>query len=54
MQAVHSELLSRQQPVSVAWLCRVLGLPRSSAYYQPKQVERKPELDEGLAATVPP
>jgi len=49
MQAVANELLSEQRPVPVACLCRVLELPRSTAYYHPKHPERNPDLDQSLA-----
>ena|GEM_PF-3229225 len=48
MEAVAKELLREQRPVPVSCLCRVLEIPRSSAYYPPKQQEKRPLLDQAL------
>lgn len=51
MNQVHQRLLASGRTVPVSRLCRWLGLPRSTAYYQPR--ERKPRpVDEVLAARI--
>jgi putative transposase len=52
MIAVQNELLAEQKSVPVARICRVLELPRSTAYYQSRLPERKPGLDEPLTAKI--
>lgn len=49
MKAVRTDLLAEGKAVSVAKVCEVLGVSRSTVYYEPKRREQKPALDEGLA-----
>jgi putative transposase len=51
MNKVQSTLLASGKEVPITQLCDWLGLPRSSAYYQPR--ERKPRpLDEAVVARI--
>ncbi len=51
MNKVQSTLLASGKEVPTTKLCEWLGLPRSSAYYQPR--ERKPRpIDEAMAALI--
>ena len=51
MNQVHNSLLASGKQVPVTKLCEWLGLPRSTAYYQPRA--RKPRaVDEAMAARI--
>jgi putative transposase len=51
MSAIQSALLTSGYSVSTTKLCRLIGLPRSTAYYQPRQRRPKP-IDEVMAARI--
>jgi putative transposase len=51
MNQVQSTLLASGKTVSTTKLCEWLGLPRSSAYYQPRKRAPRP-LDEAMAARI--
>ena len=51
MKQVQASLLASGKEVPVAKLCRWLGLPRSTAYYQPRQRRERP-IDEAMAARI--
>ncbi|GMV83180.1 MAG: hypothetical protein AMXMBFR7_43640 [Planctomycetota bacterium] len=51
MNAVRNALLEEGRDVSMTKLCRWLDVPRSTAYYQPRQLEARP-LDEALALVI--
>ena len=51
MNRVHQHLLASGKSLSVSRLCQWLGLPRSTAYYQPRERKARP-LDEVLAARI--
>ncbi|MCZ7645885.1 MAG: IS3 family transposase [Planctomycetota bacterium] len=51
MNAVRGALLNEGRDVPVVKLCRWLGVPRSTAYYQPRQRKARP-LDEALALVI--
>jgi len=51
MNKVKSILLASGKDLSTSKLCEWLGLPRSSAYYQPRQRVPRP-LDEAMAARI--
>ena len=51
MKQVQTSLLASGQQVPVTKLCRWLGLPRSTAYYQPRQRRARP-IDEAMAARI--
>jgi putative transposase len=52
MSAVHQQLHS--EAITVPWtqLCRLLGVPRSTLYYQPHPRQRDEAVDEPLAAQI--
>lgn len=51
MKKVQNTLLASGKQVPFAKLCTWLGLPRSTAYHQPRQRRPKP-LDEAMAARI--
>lgn len=51
MKKIHNTLLASGKTVSCKKLCTWLGLPRSTAYHQPRQRRPKP-LDEVMAARI--
>lgn len=51
MNQVHSTLLASGKAVPVSKLCKLMGLARSSAYYQPRQRKPRP-FDEAMAARI--
>lgn len=51
MNQIQSVLFASGKAVSTTKLCEWLGLPRSSAYYQPRQRAPRP-LDEAMAARI--
>jgi len=51
MKKVQNTLLASGKTVSCTKLCVWLGLPRSTAYHQPRQRRSKP-LDEVMAARI--
>lgn len=51
MNKVRNTLLASGQHIPVTTLCESLGLPRSTAYYQPRQRKSRP-LDEAMTARV--
>jgi len=51
MKRIHSSLLASGKSVPVIRLCRWLDLPRSSAYYQPRQARAR-SVDESMAARI--
>jgi putative transposase len=51
MSRIQSTLLASGQTVPLTRLCDWLGLPRSSAYYQPRQRSARP-IDEAMAARI--
>lgn len=50
--AVYNELVAEGKRVSFARLCRWLGVPRSTAYYLPKQRKHNRQIDGSLALLV--
>lgn len=51
MNRVHQRLLASGKSLPVSRLCQWLGLPRSTAYYQPRERAGRP-VDEVLAARI--
>lgn len=51
MNRVQQHLLASGKSVPVSRLCQWLGLPRSTAYYQPRERKARP-VDEVLAARI--
>lgn len=51
MKKVQSTLLASGKKVAVSRLCRWFELPRSTAYYQPRQSKPRP-IDEAMAARI--
>src|SRR5690606_29151883 len=51
MNQIRQLLLASGKSTSVTRLCQWLGLPRSTAYYQPRQRKPRP-IDEALAARI--
>lgn len=51
MNRIQSVMLASGLSVSCTKLCAWLGLPRSSAYYQPRQRSARP-IDEAMAARI--
>lgn len=51
MNRVQQHLLASGKSIPVSRLCQWLGLPRSTAYYQPRQRKARP-VDEVLAARI--
>lgn len=49
MNAVLTDLLDEGHEIGVARLCRLLDVPRSTAYYRPKKCEKKRLIDQELA-----
>ncbi len=52
MTAIYTELLGEGRQVRLAWLCRVLDVPRSTVYYQPIKGQKKRVIDQELAARI--
>ena len=52
MIAVANDLLAEGKDVSVTTLCRVLELPRSTAYYKPKTETHSRPCDPELAGMI--
>ncbi len=42
MSCIHQQLIASGQEVSITKLCAWLGIPRSTAYYQPRQRQDRP------------
>jgi len=42
---MHNEFLQSGSPISVSVLCRLLGVARSSTYYQPHGRQIEPRCD---------
>lgn len=51
MNKIRNTLLASGTPVPTARLCHWLGLPRSTAYYQPRERKARP-VDEAMAARI--
>jgi putative transposase len=51
MNPVQQHLLASGKSLPVSRLCQWLGLPRSTAYYQPRERKSRP-VDEVLAARI--
>ena len=51
MNKVRNTLVASGKPVSVSKLCLWFGLPRSTAYYQPRQRKAR-AIDEAMAAKI--
>lgn len=51
MNKIRNILLASGTPVPTARLCDWLGLPRSTAYYQPRERKARP-VDEAMAARI--
>lgn len=52
MNAVQCDVLEAGMEIPMTRLCRILGVPRSTAYHQPKTERLHRPVDEGLAGTV--
>lgn len=52
MNAVRCDALESGLVIPLARLCRILGVPRSTAYHQPKTERLHRPVDEALAKTV--
>lgn len=52
MKAVYNDMLADDWEIGITTLCDALGVPRSTAYYRPIGIERRPVVDETLAARV--
>ena len=51
MKTVHATLLASGKEASMSRLCQWFSLPRSTAYYQPRQRKARP-LDEAMVARI--
>lgn len=52
MIAIANDLLAAGKSVPVATFCRVLGLPRSTAYYKPKSEPLERSCDQELTGMI--
>jgi len=52
VNAVYTKLLEEGCEVRLAWLSRVLEVPRSTVYYKAKKGEKKRIVDEDLASRI--
>lgn len=52
MNAVRCDVLESGLEIPLARLCRILGVPRSTAYHQPRIERLHRPVDEALARTV--
>ncbi len=49
---VHGQMASEGKDVAVTQLCRWLGVPRSTVYYETRQRTHQKRVDEGLALVI--
>ena len=52
MNAVYTEALAEGIDVAFAKVCRIIEVPRSTAYYKAKKPEKKPVIDEEICAKI--
>jgi len=52
VMAVYTDALGDGLDASVSRVCRVLEVPRSTAYYQAKKAEKAPVIDEELCEKI--
>ena len=52
VSAVYTQLLEEGLDVRIAWLTRVLEVPRSTVYYKAKKGEKKGVVDDDLASRI--